>query len=384
MKKVIPLLLGLLLGAIALQGQSRASTVKALNNYSLAVNAHMHALTACITSLERYDGLFHDFIRTNRQLGGEPYEKPKPSPFRDEDMFDMGQDDPAYLTSTAIKGASVLPTDLRTSLNRSLQGISNCGKSIVTRIDSMSDAFHGPLLTVTTDSTVLPYRLLYAARRELRTCKQHRDDLLTSIQAFAEKNLVLNAPSGDYIHSEAILRSGIHLCQQLLDHLRSENVPAIHRNSKTLDSLSNHLDLAELQLLKGITPIGNSKQFPNKGKFDGFDLYNKYEDIVIQFRAFLNLSKQLDAAQATEADIPNFCSRLHSESLARFNGIAGLITLYNEYALLIGGGKMKILMNDVGRTKYVLRGWTDGTKTLPLRPLLLWPWDVPTFAPREK
>ena len=54
------LLLCLLPYLLTLQAQNRTATVTALNNYVLFANADIQALTATLTSLERYDGLFGD------------------------------------------------------------------------------------------------------------------------------------------------------------------------------------------------------------------------------------------------------------------------------------------------------------------------------------
>jgi hypothetical protein len=369
MKKVI-LLLCILFSLLRLEAQNRNATVKALNNYVLYANAHIHALTATLTSLERYDGLFRDYIRMQRQLGGEPYEKPKASPFVDTDMFTIGEDDPAYLYAAALKGASGLPTNVKTDLNRAMLGMRNCGANIVLLIDSMSNAFHGPILTVTTDSTALPYRLLYAASREFETCKQHRDALQAGLGEYYAKACPLIAPQGDYIQSVKPLTLGVDICQQLLNKIRKGDNGTFLQDLNALDSLRNYLEDAELTLLKGISPIGNSKQFPNKGNFNGFDLYNKYEDIVAQFKAIATIQTPNTAG-------PN--GRLLQPYLDRFNGNQGLLYLYNEYVQLIGGGKMKLLSSGAGKSKYIYRGWTDGSKTLPLRTLLLGMKDVPVF-----
>ncbi len=376
MKKVI-LLLCILFCLLRLEAQNRNATVKALNNYVLYANAHIHALTATLTSLERYDGLFRDYIRMQRQLGGEPYEKPKASPFVDTDMFTMGEDDPTYLYNAALKGATILPSNVRTDLNRALLGMRNSGTYIVLLIDSMSNAFHGPMLTVTTDSTALPYRLLHAASREFETCKQHRDALKTGVTAYYAKACPLVAPQGDYIQSVKPLTRGVELTERILNNLRKADNSTFYPDLLALDSLGKYLESAELTLLKGITPIGNSKQFPNKGTFNGFDLYNKYEDIVAQFKAFsgAGIARMLAENPRPMEDR----KALFQPYLDSFNGNQGLLYLYNEYVQLIGGGKMKLLSSGAGKSKYIYRGWTDGSKTLPLRTLLLGMKDVPVY-----
>ncbi|MEY3442984.1 MAG: hypothetical protein RLZZ519_1265, partial [Bacteroidota bacterium] len=338
---------------------------------------HIHALTATLTSLERYHGLFRDYIRTQRQLGGEPYEKPKASPFKDADMFTMGEDDPAYLYAAAIKGGTNLPTTVKTDLNRAMLGMRNSGEKTMLLIDSMSNAFHGPLITVTTDSAALPYRLLYAASRELKTCKQHRDALNTALREYYAKACPLVAPVGDYIHSVKPLTEGLDISQRLLNNLRNrENPERVYQDLIALDSLAKYLEGAELTLLKGISPIGNSKQFPNKGNFNGFDLYNKYEDIVAQFKALAGAGI---ARFLAEKDNAAATVELLGPFIERYNGNQGFIYLYNEYVQLIGGGKMKLLSSGAGKSKYIYRGWSDGSKTLPLRTLLLGMKDVPVF-----
>lgn len=375
MKKAL-LLLGMLLCLLRLQAQNRNATVKALNNYVLFANAHVHALTATLTSLERYNGLFRDYIRTQRQLGGEPYEKPKASPFVDTDMFTLGQDDPAYLYTAALKGATNLPTDVKTELNRAMLGMRNCGTQIVLLIDSMSNSFHGPMITVTSDSTALPYRLLYAASREFDVCKQHRDALKAGLSNHYNKACPLIAPNGDYIHSVKPLTEGLDISQRLLNNFRNMDNSDVWQDLVALDSLAKYLESAELTLLKGISPIGNSKQFPNKGNFNGFDLYNKYEDIVAQFKA---LSGAGIARFLAEKDNAAATVELLGPFMERYNGNQGFIYLYNEYVQLIGGGKIKLISDGGGRSKYIYRGWSNGSKTLPVRTLLLGMKDVPVF-----
>ncbi len=377
MKKAL-LLLCMLLCLLRLQAQNRNATVKALNNYVLFANAHVHALTATLTSLERYDGLFRDYIRTQRQLGGEPYEKPKASPFVDTDMFTLGEDDPAYLYTAALKGATNLPTNVKSELNRAMLGMCNSGTQIMLLIDSMSNSFHGPMITVTTDSTALPYRLLYAASRELEVCKMHRDALKTSLSNHYNKACPLIAPTGDYIHSVKPLTEGLDISQRLLNNIRNMENPRVWQDLMALDSLAKYLESAELTLLKGISPIGNSKQFPNKGNFNGFDLYNKYEDIVAQFKA---LSGAGIARLLAEKESPTTAStaQLLGPFIESYNGNQGFIYLYNEYVQLIGGGKIKLISDGGGRSKYIYRGWSNGSKTLPVRTLLLGMKDVPVF-----
>lgn len=57
--------------------------------------------------------------------------------------------------------------------------------------------------------------------------------------------------------------------------------------------------------------------------------------------------------------------------------------LYIGYVLLIGGGMVKVLMEGIGKAKYIYRGWSDGKRTLPLRELLLRMRDVPRFEGRD-
>ncbi len=378
MKKVA-LLLCLLLCMRVVHAQSRNATVLALNNYVRYANANMQALTATMTSLERYDGLFHDYIKSNRQLGGEPYEKPKASPFVDADMFTIGEDDPAHLYAVARKGGANLPSNVKTELNKSAAGLSECSTRIILLIDSMSNTFHGPLITVTDDSTALPYRLLYAARNELRSAKTHRDALFLGLRKHYDKYCPVSAPASDYIHSVTPLTQGVQICQNMLNDFRFNDPDNVAQYVQSLDSLCTHLEAAELTLLKGIAPIGNSKQFPNKGNVNGFDLYNKYEDIVAQLQAFSAIGKHFMKPWPAVKYPSGLCFSFHIECLPRFNGNQGPLYLYNEYVQLIGGGKMKLLSDGAGKARYIYRGWSDGLRTLPQRTLLLWMMDVPRF-----
>jgi hypothetical protein len=382
MKRIV-LMLCLLCCVLATCAQNRNATVKALNNYVLFANANNRALTATLTSLERYDGLFHDFLKSHRQLGGEAYEKPKTSPFVDADVFTIGEDDPAHLYAVALKGATSLPAKVKTELNASMKGLSDCSQRVVLMIDSMSNLFHGPLITVTTDSTALPYRLLYAAGRELQTAKTHRDALVMGLQNVYAKSCAVVAPKTDYIQSVVPLTMGLQSCQHILDGIGSDQRIVVMQSMLKLDSLRVQLESRELTLLKGISPIGNSKQFPNKGNFNGFDLYDKYEDILVQFAAFSRIAeKYLEPTDGAEQQAQK--SNLHrAECLDRFNGNQGLVYMYNEYVLLIGGGKMKLLSEGAGKARYIYRGWSDGSKTLPLRSLLFGMMDVPMFAVRH-
>jgi hypothetical protein len=370
----------LLMHAYLASAQTRSTTVTALNNYVLYANADADALTACMTSLERYDGLFRDYVRNGRQLGGEPYEKPKASPFVDTDVFTLGEDDPKHLYALALKGAAVLPTSVSAELNKSMKGLADCSARVVVLIDSMSDAFSGPLITVTTDSTRLPFRLLYAARRELRSAKGHRDGLFLGLRDHYAKACPLVAAPGDYIHSVAPLSAGVAICERMMADFARNEVRFAGANVASLDSLCDYLEGAELRLLKGITPIGNSRQFPNKGNYNGFDLYDKYENILAQLRAFANDGRRFLKEAAKGGSMDQTCGAFHSDCIGRFNGNQGLLYFYNEYVLLIGGGKMKLVSDGTGKARYIYRGWSDGKRTLPSRPGLFWVKEIPLFT----
>lgn len=378
MKKVA-LLLCLVACMCMAQAQSRNATVLALNNYVRYANANMQALTATITSLERYNGLFADYIKSGRQLGGEPYEKPKASPFLDADMFTIGDDDPAHLYAVARKGAASLPASVKTDLNKSAAAMSDCSKRIILLIDSMSNVFHGPLITVTRDSTALPYRLLYGARRELKSAKTHRDALFQGLRSHYAKSCPLTAPAADYIQSVVPLTRGMEICQNMLDNFDVDKPSKLCEFGDSLSTICSYLKASESTLLKGITPIGKSQMFPNKGNIHGFDLYFKYEAFVGRLSSIPsvlspNCEAENDQYPSKSGNYPSFM-----ELLLGFNGNQGPLYLYNEYVLLIGGGKMKLVSEGTGKASYIYRGWSDGSRTLPQRSLLLWMMDVPRF-----
>lgn len=378
MKKGI-LIVSLLCAALSMAGQSLNAIVKELNQYILYYNANVQGLEAAIHTMARYQGLFQDHLRSQRLLGGEPYEKPKPSPFLDTDVFDIGQDDPAHLYALAIKNGGTLPSSLKTQLNAEAKATWDCSQRIVLLLDSLSDIFSAPPITVTARADALPYRLLYAGAQQLADSKAHRDRLFGLVQDYFVQKSRMSAPLGDYIYSVDPLRQGVAICQSMLTDLGRNDSSHIAADVQRLDSLIAYLDRAELTLLKGIRPIGNSRHFPNKGNFDGFDLYNKYEDILNELGVFSNLGRSMlqypDAKPYPKGKWHDF----QEEGTARFNGHQGLLYTYNEYVLLIGGGKMKLLSEAAGRTKYIYKGWSDGSHTLPLRTQLLWMKETPRF-----
>jgi hypothetical protein len=377
--KQATLLLCLMLCLFSAQAQNRNNAVKALNQYMLYSDANIQALSASITSLDRYNGLFNSYLRNNRLLGGEPYEAPKRSPFVDEDVFNLGEDDPATLYKLAIKGSAILPATLRTTLNAHLDSIKLCSQNIVKLVDSMSNIFHGPIITVTNHPDSLPYRLLHQSNRQLQLSKKYRDQLFAEINHYYSTTYAISAPSGDYIHSVEPLKKGMELVQNMLNDLFDNDSSNIAQYVYSLDSLYAYLDDAELHLLKGIQPFGNSRFFPNKSYYSGTDLYSKYEDIMGNIRLFAKLGRQFLDAPADKHYPAGKCLTYHQDLSSRFNSVVGLLYYYNEYVLLIGGGKFKVLSDTPKGSKYIYKGWGDESHTLPIRTLLLWMKETPQF-----
>lgn len=361
---------------ISAHAQNRNATVTALNNYVLYVNANNTALSLTLTSLDRYNGLFNDYVRLNRELGGEAYEKPKASPFVDADVFTMNDDDPETLYKKALKGSAALPPAVHDPLNITMQQLRDCSRKIVLLIDSMSNLFSAKPIAVTKNPAVLPFRLLAEATRQLDRSRQLRNDLLEGIAGHYNKACRITAANGDYIFSADSLRRGLYYCQFMMNQLRENNTHLLADITSEIDSLCARLERQELVLLKGIKPYGDSKHFPNKSNYNGFDLYAKYEDIIQQFRLVSALGKKV-LADKSDLTPAAKCAKYHAECVSRFNSTLGVLYYYNEYMLLIGGGKMKIKM-DNGR--YVYKGWGDESHRLPVRTQLYGMKETPRFA----
>lgn len=379
MKKTV-FLFAALVCALMLPAQ-RNTLVKALNNYVAYANANNTALSNSLTRFERYNGLFGDYLRKDRKLGGEAYEKPRPSAFVDEDVFTMNEDNPDHLYAVAVKGSAALPVAVKTALNASAKSMHDCSRKIVLLTDSMSDVFSGPMISVTRNQDALPYRLLYEISRQLELSKKHRDQLLTDIETYYRKSCVLAAPQADYIHSVDSLKRGVEICQRLMDDLRSNDSTRIGQHVQALDSLCEYLERSEPVALKGIKPIGKSRLFPDVPNHNGFDLYEKHENIVEQLRLFSGIGKSFKKGNAQAKYPSGKCFYYHAECTSRFNSMTGLLYYYNEYVLLIGGGKMKINIIDLsGKSRYVPKGWSDGTRVLPVRTQLSAMKETPRFA----
>lgn len=361
--------------AFSATAQNRNATVTALNNYVLYVNANNTALSLTLRSLDRYNGLFNDYVRLNRQLGGEAYEKPKASPFVDADVFTMNEDDPESLYKKALKGSAALPAAVKNPLNKMMLEMRDCSRKVVLLIDSMSNLFSAKPITVTKNPAVLPFRLLAEAGRQLERSKQLRDELLSGISSHYIKSCAITAAKGDYIFSTDSLRTGLILCEVMMDEIRNENTGTVAILTKGIDSLCARLERQELTLLKGIKPYGNSKHYPSKSNYNGFDLYAKYEDIIQQFRLISDLGKKMLADKSDLAPAAK-CAKYHAECVSRFNSTLGVIYYYNEYMLLIGGGKMKIKMES-GR--YIYKGWGDESHRLPVRTPLYGMKETPRY-----
>jgi hypothetical protein len=355
--------------------QNRNATVTALNNYVLYVNANNTALSLTLTSLDRYNGLFNDYVRLNRELGGEPYEKPKASPFVDADVFTMNQDDPETLYKNALKGSAALPAAVKDPLNKNMLEMRDCSRKIVLLIDSMSNLFSAKPIAVTKNPAVLPFRLLAEAGRQLERSKKLRNELLNGVSAHYNTACKISASKGDYIFSADSLRRGLYFCQYMMDQLRENRTTVLADVVAEIDSLCARYDRQELVMLKGIKPYGDSKHFPNKSNYNGFDLYAKYEDIIDQFRLISAIGKKFLNDKSDLAPAAKF-AKYHEECVSRFNSTLGLLYYYNEYMLLIGGGKMKIKM-DNGR--YVYKGWGDESHSLPVRTQLFGMKETPRY-----
>jgi len=378
MKKVL-LFISFFLYTLSINAQNRNSVVKLLNNYIEYSNANITALSIAINSFERYNGLFNDYLRQNRKLGGEEFEKPKLSPFLDEDIFTMNENNPDFLYSKALKGSASLPYPVKTDFNKTMKSIHDCSQKIVLAMDSMSNIFSGPMISVTNNPEVLPYNLLYEIKHQLQLSKKYRDQLFSSINNYYSKECALNSTNSDYINSVEPLTKGVEICQKILNDLSINDSSHISQYIQSLDSLYRFLDSTELTLLKGIRPLGNSKHFKNKGNYNGLDLYTKYEDIINQFLIFSSLGKKFIHSINNTEFPDNICYNFHKEGASQFNSTQGLLYYYNEYVLLIGGGKMKILADINGGSRYIYRGWGDETHSLPVRTLLFWMKETPRF-----
>ncbi len=378
MKKVL-FFLCIFLYQLSASAQSRNAVVKTLNNYIAYSNANITALSNSINTFERYNGLFNDYLRNSRKLGGEPYEKPKLSPFLDKDVFTMNEDNPDYLYSFALKGSSSLPVEVKTDLNKAMKSMHDCSQKIVLLMDSMSNIFSGPLISVTKNPEISPYNLLYTIKSELLLSKNYRDQLFSSINNYYSKACALNSTKTDYIRSVEPLSKGVAVCQNMLNSFSMNDSIRIPQYIRSLDSLILYLESSELILLKGIKPYGSSKLFPNKNNYNGFDLYTKFEDLVIQFQFFSKLGKKfMNDSEGSKS--PQFkCYDFHKVGSAKFNSMMGLLYHYNEYVLLIGGGKMKILAENLSSSRYIYKGWGDETHSLPSRTLLFWMKETPRF-----
>jgi hypothetical protein len=354
--------------------QNRNLTVKSLNNYVLYSNANISALWPLQRSLERYNDLFNEYLSKNSQLGGEKYEKPKPSPFIDEDVFTLKTDDPETLYFIAMKESANLPASARTDFNNSMKEMRASGKKLEELLVSLSDIFSGPLIQVTKNEAMPPYSLLAEAKKQLQLSKTYRDKLFKSLTVYYKTNCSLNASSTDYIRSVEELSKGMQLCQNMMSDLSKNDPSKIPSYVKSLDSLYIVLERSELTLLKGVKPFGNSKHFPNPNYFNGFDLYTRYENIINWFQVYAGYGKRFINI-SEDVKIPNGkCYYYHSEWSSTFNS-NGLLDEFNEYVLLIGGGKMKI-ESEVGT---LWKGWGDEKNSLLLRNRLFWMKETPGF-----
>ncbi len=379
MKKTFLLFSTVLFVVLYANGQNRNATVKILNNYIEYSNANITALKAVEHTLGSYNSLFNGYLRKDRKLGGEEYEKPKPSPFFDEDVFTINEDNPDYLYAVALKESAALPVAVRTELNNSMKAMHLCSQKLVKILDSMSNIFSGPLITVTDNEAVLPYNLLAEGKRQLQESGRQRDILFTTLVNYYHKACPLNYSSTDYIRSVNELKKGMVLCQNMLDDLSRNDSTRLTEYGVQLDSLCQVLDKNELALLKGIKPYGDSKHFPNKGYYHGMDLYSRYENLLDQFYLFAGYPRKFREQKGSVKSASGKCHYFYKQWLAQFNAPLGPVYCYNEYVLLIGGGKMKILSQDVSRTRYIYRGWGDENNSLPLRPLLSWMKETPRF-----
>jgi hypothetical protein len=354
--------------------QNRNATVKVLNNYVLYNNANITALIPLVQSLERYNDLFNSCLRRGRPLGGEKYERPKESPFVDINLFTVGEDDPETLYKKALKESTVLPVVVKKDLNTAMSALHISSQRLVQLVDSMSNLFSGPLIVVTKEENNLPYRLLKDASNQLKWSKKYRDQLWSTLNEYYIQNGKLNTVAGDYIRSVDQLNKGMAICQRMMNDLSKNESKNLSFCVKELDSLYSYLEASELILLKGIKPVGNSKHFPNRSYYYGFDLYNKYEEVISGFNVFSIYGKRfVNKMDHNSADITK-CQSFHAELANYFNSY-GLSYYYNEYVLLIGGGKMKV-ESEVGT---LWKGWTDGKTTLPMRTLLFWAKEIPLF-----
>jgi hypothetical protein len=358
------------------KAQNRNALVKTLNHYIEYSNANITALSLSLNTLERYNGLFNDYLRKDRLLGGEPYEKPKASPFVDEEVFTMNEDNPEFLYSISLRESALLPLQLRTELNAHMKQMLECSQQMVVILDSMSNLFSGPMIAVTNNPQVLPYQLLSEAKRQLQLSKSHRDNMQELINTYYVNSCTLTAAKNDYIHSVKPLHHGLALCQSMMNDLNQNDSSRISHYVQSIDSLCEYLDRSEMTLLKGITHFGKSRQFPNESVVNGFDLFAKYEDIVDQLRAFSATGKQF-LNPARDSKFPaGKCFHFHNECATRFNSTLGLLYYYNEYVLLIGGGKMKMLAEGIG---IIYKGWGDESHSLPVRTQLLGMKETPAF-----
>lgn len=356
------------------QAQNREATVKALNNYIDYGNANIKALRTAEQTFKSYNDLFNGYLRKDRKLGGEEYEKPKPSPFVDEDVFTLNKDNPDYLYTVAIKGSAVLPVPLKTDLNTTLKSLKACSDKIVLVLDSMSNIFSGPLISVTKNESVLPYNLLAEGRRQLQLSKKYRDQLFNSITVYYTKNCTLPTADTDYMRSVKPLRKGMELCQTIMNDLSKNDSSHIAQLAKSLDSLHSYLDRSELTLLKGIPPMGKSRNYPS-GNVNGFDLYLIYENYLDEMKFFAYYAKDFSNPSDKRKYPAGKCFYYHTKCTEQFNSIVGLLYYYNEYVLLIGGGKMEV-ESEMGTLK---KGWGDGTHSFAVKPQLLWMKETPLF-----
>lgn len=360
--------------SLSMQAQNRDATVKALNNYIAYSNSNIKALKAAEQTLESYNGLFNDYLRKDRKLGGEEYEKPKPSPFIDEDVFTLKKDDPNYLYSVATTGSAVLPVSIKTELNTTLKSLKACSDKIVLILDSMSNIFSGPLISVTKNESVLPYNLLAEGRRQLQLSKKYRDQLFASVTGYYNKNCTLPTADTDYMRSVKPLRKGMELCQSMMNDLSKNDSSRIPQFAKSLDSLHSYLDRSELILLKGIPPMGRSRHYPS-GNINGSDLYLLYEEYLDLLKVFADYAKDFSDPSDKRKFPHGKCFAFHTKCREQFNSFSGILDTYNEYALLIGGGKREI-ESELGT---LMRGWGDESHSLVVKPLLSWMKETPLF-----
>ncbi len=358
--------------------QNRNTTVTILNNYAEYNNANIDAFHSLLSHFDNYNSIFNGYVKRKEKLGGEKYSK-EPNPFLDADMFYLHEDDPGYLYSKTLKESAALPPAVRTDLNNSMKAVQKCSERILVIYDSLSLIFSGNMIDVEKDSTKLPYRLLFDAKRQLTISKQHRDELFFKLNLYYEKLCPLTVASTDYLNSVKPLKKGMSICQKIMTDLSRNDSSQLAKHIHSLDSLTTYLDHSELSLLKGIRPLGNSKMFPNKNVSNGFDLYSKYENINDAFKNFAKRNRRflLQFNQTQKSNSWKYF--VFHEDLSSYFNSNGLLQYFNEYCILIGGGKLAVDADLISSYKRIYKGWGDGKDALPQRYLLLWFKETPQY-----